>query len=211
MAKFNYEVGDAKEKFAHGWSFWVLPVLNALAFNAAFFSALDEGVVSPWHVGWLLATFMALPVVPLLKAFRSGVDFDVSSLKLRGTLYLVTGGIYLSGVPLFAALELPSWQFVLACLGLFSLVFGSVSFAWRISHHAGSSTTFTLVSILLLRDAPRVQLVFWLALPAVVFVTCYARLVLKRHSLAQLLVGTALAVAVCLLVHASYAAVLRLH
>ncbi|MHA1732794.1 MAG: phosphatase PAP2 family protein [Promethearchaeota archaeon] len=200
--RYDYEVKTRRDNFAHKWSILVLPAVNVVTYNVAFWTT-PPGAVNVWLVGPVLAMFLMLfPFLPVyFLAYGRGMDFDVGKREKRGQLFLMAAAIYFAGAPIFKFLEFPRWEFLLTVFGYFSAIFGVISFFWKISNHVGNSVVGLSASALLLMDAPLLRVVFWSGLVAVGAVTAYTRLVLKRHTRGQLVAGAVVALGVALSVY----------
>ncbi len=170
---------------------------NAITYSiviAILFSFLVPQAVNPWLV--FVLTFLILVFGPgaiLAYGMKTGkIDFDVTEQKLRTPFYLLIECCYAGGLVVFAPFALPSW--VIFNVSLVSVVLNgamlAINFKWKISAHAaGAAGPATGIALVfgwwtLLITVPTVVAVIW------------SRWYLKKHTPAQLVVGTLLAVAV---------------
>lgn len=142
-------------------------------------------------VAFLVMVFS--PAVVLVTGMKLGkIDFDVSDQKARTFFYLIIEGFYVAGTIIFSSLVMPSWIFF--NIGIVSMILNGflllINFKWKISAHAagaaGPTTGFALIFgwWTLIITGPCVIAIIW------------SRFYLKKHTMDQLLAGTALAILV---------------
>ncbi len=175
---------------------------NAITYSivlAILFSFLTPQVINPWIV--FVLTFLIMVFGPgaiLVYGMKTGkIDFDVSDQKVRTSYYLLIECCYAGGLVLFAPFALPSW--IMFNISLVSVILNGsmlvINLRWKISAHAAAAAGPAVGIALvfgwwtLLITAPTVAAVIW------------SRWYLKKHTPAQLVGGTLLAIAVYGLVY----------
>lgn len=170
---------------------------NAITYSlvlAILLSFCIPQAINPWLV--FLLTFLTMifgPGAILAYGMKTGkIDFDVTDQKVRTPYYLLIECCYASGMVMFAPFALPSW--VIFNVSLVSVLLNGlclvINFKWKISAHAaGAAGPATCIAIVfgwwtLLVTGPTVALVIW------------SRWYLRKHTPAQLVGGTLLAVAI---------------
>ncbi|MHA1792740.1 MAG: hypothetical protein ACTSVI_08855 [Promethearchaeota archaeon] len=168
---------------------------NAITFSlliGILFSFFTPQVIPSWIV--FLLTFITMIFAPgffLLLAMKlKGIDFDFSEKDSRTPYYLIVECCYIAGLFIFSPLLLTSWPiFNLALVStLLNGLLTIINLKWKISAHAaGSAGPATGMAIVI---SPWILLVM---IPAV-FLVCWSRLVLKKHTALQLVFGTLLSI-----------------
>jgi membrane-associated phospholipid phosphatase len=170
---------------------------NAITYSivlAILLSFCVPQAINPWLV--FVLTFLVMVFGPgaiLAYGIKTGkIDFDVTEQKVRTPYYLLIECCYASGMVVFAPFALPSW--VIFNVSLVSVLLNGVmlviNLKWKISAHAaGAAGPATGIAIVfgwwtLLITAPTVAVVIW------------SRWYLKKHTPAQLVGGTLLAVTI---------------
>jgi membrane-associated phospholipid phosphatase len=175
---------------------------NAITYSivlAILFSFLTPQAINPWIV--FVLTFLIMVFGPgaiLVYGMKTGkIDFDVSDQQVRTSYYLLIECCYAGGLVVFAPFALPSW--IIFNISLVSVILNGsmlvINLKWKISAHAAAAAGPAVgIAIVfgwwtLLITAPTVAAVIW------------SRWYLKKHTPAQLVGGTLLAVAVYGLVY----------
>ncbi len=175
---------------------------NAITYSiviAILFSFLVPQTINPWIV--FVLTFLIMVFGPgaiLVYGMKTGkIDFDVTDQKVRTSYYLLIECCYAGGLVVFAPFAMPSW--VIFNISLVSVILNGsmlvINLKWKISAHAAAAAGPAVGIALvfgwwtLLITAPTVAAVIW------------SRWYLKKHTPAQLVGGTLLAVAVYGLVY----------
>ncbi len=170
---------------------------NAITYSIALailFSFLVPQTINPWIV--FVLTFLIMVFGPgaiLVYGMKTGkIDFDVTEQKVRTPYYLLIECCYAGGMVVFAPFALPSW--IIFNISLVSVLLNGamlvINFKWKISAHAaGAAGPATGIALVfgwwtLFITAPTVAAVIW------------SRWYLKKHTPAQLVGGTLLAVAI---------------
>jgi len=128
---------------------------------------------------------LPLAAVVLLVARGKVTDHHVSDRRQRAPVLAMAGVSLLAGLALLLAINAPRSviAMVLATVGGV-VVLAAISLFWKISGHAGSIAFTTVVAVLML-GGPWVPLL--LLIPAV----CWSRVVLRAHTVAQVVAGAA--------------------
>ena len=176
---------------------------NAITFSllvGVLFSFIPPQVFPSWAV--FLIAFLVMILTPgaiLVYAMKyKGVDFDFTDRSSRTPFYLSIEACYAAGILIFSPLIIPSWSmFNLSIVStLLNGVILLINFKWKISAHAAGAAG----------PATGIALVFgWWTLfifGPVVLAIIWSRLVLKKHTIMQLVFGTIVAVACYSLVFA---------
>lgn len=137
--------------------------------------------------GALAALFVCvLPLVVLLVLVRLGkvTDHHVSDRKQRAPVLLMALGCIAVGLLVLGAVDAPESVFamVLAVVGGVA-VLAVVSPFWKMSGHAAAVSCAAVVSVLMLGAA-------WAPLLLLVPAVSWSRVVLRAHSLAQVVAGS---------------------
>lgn len=137
--------------------------------------------------GALAALFVCvLPLVVLLVLVRMGkvTDHHVSNRKQRAPVLLMALGCIAVGLLVLnaAAAPLSVVAMVLAVVGGVA-VLAAVSPFWKMSGHAAAMSCAAVVSVLMLGPA-------WAPLLLLIPAVCWSRVVLRAHSLAQVVAGS---------------------
>ncbi len=168
---------------------------NAITYSVALavlFSFCLPQAIHPWAI--FIITFLLMVFLPgaiLFIAMKwKNVDFDFSDQKSRTPYYLAIEGCYLAGVFVFSRIVFPSWP--VFCISVVSAILNgsmlAINLKWKISAHAAGSVG----------PATGIAIVFgWWTLLITVPITAgvlWSRLYLKKHTLAQVIAGTMLAI-----------------
>ncbi|HME54817.1 MAG TPA: hypothetical protein VKM55_21615 [Candidatus Lokiarchaeia archaeon] len=168
---------------------------NAMTYSlllAIFLAFCIPQTFSPWLV--FLVAFLVMvfgPAAVLVAGMKLGkIDFDVSNQNSRNLFYLIIEGFYVAGTIIFSSLVMPSWVFF--NIGIVSVSLNGllllINFKWKISAHAagaaGPTTGFAFIFgwWTLIITVPCVIAIIW------------SRFYLKKHTIGQLIAGTAFAV-----------------
>lgn len=190
---------DSKYKVARVFS----DVGNAITYSLVVVFLFSIAHHQDHYPGWFifLMAFLFTVLAPglvlgLAIKLRPDIDFDFTERKSRLPFYLVTEAAYIGGIFLFSPLIFPSWP--MFCLAVVStLLTGSLTIInekWKISAHAaGAVGPTTGIAVVfgpwtLLITAPIAMGIIW------------SRLHLKKHTAAQLLFGSLLAISCYLVV-----------
>ncbi len=134
------------------------------------------------------AVAIPLPVAYVLWLVKSGriADFHLPNRRDRRGPFAVVSASGLGGIGLLAYLEAPTpfVALLVAALAQTVLLF-AITLAWQISIHAATAAGLATFAVLTLGGAA-------VSLAALVPVVMWARVYLRRHTLAQVLVGAAL-------------------
>jgi membrane-associated phospholipid phosphatase len=143
----------------------------------------------PGSIGYgaLAALFVCvLPLMVLLVLVRLGkvTDHHVSDRKQRAPVLLMALGCIAVGLLVLGAVDAPASVFamVLAVVGGVA-VLAVVSPFWKISGHAAAISCAAVVSVLMLGAA-------WAPLLLLIPAVSWSRVVLRAHSLAQVVAGS---------------------
>ncbi|MCO5199758.1 MAG: hypothetical protein M9941_18630 [Anaerolineae bacterium] len=186
----DHAQSDGRVKLARTITHIISPptMFAALGWAIAFYAypTFVAGVLWGALHGLLISL---LPIIYVVWLLQTGRITDISmTRKERRIPYFVGAGFALFAFVLFAVLDQPD---VMRCLILFEflalLIMGIINIWWQISNHATSVTGMVLIS-----GAVFGSTVFWLMSPLILIV-CGLRYYLKRHTVAQLLGGVALA------------------
>ncbi len=172
-----------------------VPVLLTVAYvsSATLLEALK------WS---LLSLYMTLVPVYLFvrRRVRSGrfSDKHLSLREERTQVYLLSGSVLVLCTAVLALLHAPA-PLVAAFTAtlLSSLAAGTINLFWKISVHAGSISGSATLLILLIGTR---------ALPALLLVllVCWARVVLRKHTVGQVAAGAALTPSITVLVFSAF-------
>jgi membrane-associated phospholipid phosphatase len=136
--------------------------------------------------GALAALFVCvLPLILLLVLVRLGkvTDHHVSDRKQRAPVLLMALGSIMAGVLVLEAVGAPQSvvAMVLAVVGGV-VVLAGVSPFWKISGHAAAISSSTVIAVLMLGPA-------WLPLLLLIPAVGWSRVVLRAHTVAQVVAG----------------------
>jgi membrane-associated phospholipid phosphatase len=157
-----------------------------MALVLLFSPAVEPGFPGTAWFGALAVLFVCLlplAAVELLVRLGKVTDHHVSDRRQRAPVLAMAVVSLLAGLCLLLAISAPSSviAMVLAIVGGV-VVLAVISLFWKISGHAGSVAFATAVAVLLL-GAPWIPLL--LLIPAV----CWSRVVLRAHTVAQVVAG----------------------
>ncbi|MCP9000022.1 phosphatase PAP2 family protein [Pseudarthrobacter sp. RMG13] len=161
------------------------PVVVTLLLLAS--PVVEAGFPGAVGYGALAALFVCvLPLVVLLGLVRLGkvTDHHVSNRKQRAPVLLMALASVAAGLLVLQAADAPRsvMVMVLAIVGGI-VVLAAVSPFWKISGHAAAVSSAAVISVLMLGPA-------WLPLLLLVPAVGWSRVVLRAHTLAQVVAGS---------------------
>lgn len=138
----------------------------------------------------LFTTFYIVPLLIVTFFYKTGriSDFDVTERSERNLLNLVVFSfIFIASIGLlFAPIPLV-YKFSTVYTLVFAIVFGVVTYFWKISYHMGALGWF-LSTIIFLYGLTLFTVTFSIVLS---FLMAWSRIYLKKHTLLQTIVGLA--------------------
>jgi membrane-associated phospholipid phosphatase len=149
--------------------------------------AVEAGFPSTIGYGALAALFVCvLPLVVLLGLVRLGkiTDHHVSDRKQRAPVLLMALGSVAAGLVVLRAANAPrSVMVMVLAIVAGIIVLAAVSPFWKISGHAAAVSSAAAISVLMLGPA-------WLPLVLLIPAVGWSRVVLRAHTLAQVVAGS---------------------
>jgi membrane-associated phospholipid phosphatase len=148
---------------------------------------IEPGFPGTIGYGALAALFVCvLPLVLLLVLVRLGkvTDHHVSNRRQRAPVLLMALGSVVAGLVVLEATHAPR-SVVVTVLAIVAgiIVLAAVSPFWKISGHAAAISSSAVISILMLGPA-------WLPLVLLIPAVGWSRVVLRAHTLAQVVAGS---------------------
>jgi membrane-associated phospholipid phosphatase len=148
---------------------------------------IEPGFPGTIGYGALAALFVCvLPLVLLLVLVRLGkvTDHHVSNRRQRAPVLLMALGSVVAGLVVLAATHAPR-SVVVTVLAIVAgiIVLAAVSPFWKISGHAAAISSSAVISILMLGPV-------WLPLVLLIPAVGWSRVVLRAHTLAQVVAGS---------------------
>jgi len=149
--------------------------------------AVQPGFPGTLGYGALAALFVCvLPLILLLLLVRLGkvTDHHVSNRKQRAPVLLMALASVAAGLVVLAAIDAPR-SVVVMVLAIVAgiVVLAAVSPFWKISGHAAAISSSAIIAVLMLGPA-------WLPLVLLVPAVGWSRVVLRAHTLAQVVAGS---------------------
>lgn len=154
---------------------------------------IEPGFPGTIGYGALAALFVCvLPLILLLVLVRWGkvTDHHVSNRRQRAPVMLMALGCVAAGLAVLAATHAPR-SVVVMVLAIVAgiIVLAAVSPFWKISGHAAAIASSAVISVLMLGPA-------WLSLVLLIPAVGWSRVVLRAHTLAQVVAGSLFGVVV---------------
>lgn len=148
---------------------------------------IEPGFPGTVGYGALAALFVCvLPLLLLLLLVRRGkvTDHHVSNRRQRAPVLLMALGSVTAGLVVLAATQAPR-SVVVTVLAIVAgiVVLAAVSPFWKISGHAAAIASSAFISVLMLGPA-------WLPLVLLIPAVGWSRVVLRAHTLAQVVAGS---------------------
>lgn len=148
---------------------------------------IEPGFPGTIGYGALAALFVCvLPLLLLLLLVRLGkvTDHHVSNRRQRAPVLLMALGSVTAGLVVLAATQAPR-SVVVTVLAIVAgiVVLAAVSPFWKISGHAAAIASSAVISVLMLGPA-------WLPLVLLIPAVGWSRVVLRAHTLAQVVAGS---------------------
>ncbi|MGM9471943.1 phosphatase PAP2 family protein [Pseudarthrobacter sp. YS3] len=148
---------------------------------------IEPGFPGTIGYGALAALFVCvLPLILLLLLVRLGrvTDHHVSNRRQRAPVLIMALGSVAAGLVVLAAIHAPR-SVVVMVLAIVAgiIVLAAVSPFWKISGHAAAITSSAVIAVLMLGPA-------WLPLVLLVPAVGWSRVVLRAHTLAQVVAGS---------------------
>ncbi|PTT69551.1 phosphatase PAP2 family protein [Arthrobacter sp. HMWF013] len=148
---------------------------------------IEPGFPGTIGYGALAALFVCvLPLILLLALVRLGkvTDHHVSNRRQRAPVMLMALGSVVAGLVVLAATHAPR-SVVVTVLAIVAgiIVLAAVSPFWKISGHAAAISSSAVISVLMLGPA-------WLPLVLLIPAVGWSRVVLRAHTLAQVVAGS---------------------
>lgn len=148
---------------------------------------IEPGFPGTIGYGALAALFVCvLPLLLLLLLVRFGkvTDHHVSNRRQRAPVLLMALGSVTAGLVVLAATQAPR-SVVVTVLAIVAgiVVLAAVSPFWKISGHAAAIASSAVISVLMLGPA-------WLPLVLLIPAVGWSRVVLRAHTLAQVVAGS---------------------
>ncbi|MBE4718351.1 phosphatase PAP2 family protein [Pseudarthrobacter sp. AB1] len=148
---------------------------------------VEAGFPGTIGYGALAALFVCvLPLLVLLGLVRLGkvTDHHVSNRKQRAPVLLMALGFVAAGLVVLQAANAPRSVMVMVLAIIAGIiVLAAVSPVWKISGHAAAVSSATVIYVLMLGPA-------WLPLLLLVPAVGWSRMVLRAHTLAQVVAGS---------------------
>nr|WP_201762515.1 phosphatase PAP2 family protein [Pseudarthrobacter psychrotolerans] len=148
---------------------------------------IEAGFPGTIGYGALAALFVCvLPLVALLVLVRMGrvTDHHVSNRKQRAPVLLMALGFVIAGLVVLQATGAPRSVLVMVLAIVAGIiVLAAVSPFWKISGHAAAVSSAAVISVLMMGPA-------WLPLVLLVPAVGWSRVVLRAHTLAQVVAGS---------------------
>lgn len=149
--------------------------------------AVQPGFPGTLGYGALAALFVCvLPLILLLLLVRLGkvTDHHVSNRKQRAPVLLMALASVAAGLVVLAAIDAPR-SVVVMVLAIVAgiVVLAAVSPFWKISGHAAAISSSAIIAVLMLGPA-------WLPLVLLIPAVGWSRVVLRAHTLAQVVAGS---------------------
>ena len=148
---------------------------------------VEAGFPSTIGYGALAALFVCvLPLLALLGLVRLGkvTDHHVSNREQRAPVLLMALGSVVAGLLVLQAAAAPRSVMVMVLAIIAGIiVLAAVSLFWKISGHAAAVSSAAVISVLMLGPA-------WLPLLVLVPAVGWSRVVLRAHTLAQVVAGS---------------------
>jgi membrane-associated phospholipid phosphatase len=149
--------------------------------------AVEAGFPGTIGYGALAALFVCvLPLLVLLGLVRLGkvTDHHVSNRKQRAPVLLMALGSVVAGLLVLQAVTAPrSVMVMVLAIVAGIIVLAAVSPFWKISGHAAAVSSAAVISVLMLGPA-------WLPLVLLIPAVGWSRVVLRAHTLAQVVAGS---------------------
>ncbi len=151
-----------------------------------------------WHV--LLTTLATTGMIPLIAIYllsRIGrvTDIGLNERRERTLPYLISLACYLGCAGYLVTVHSPAWLTMFMVGGAVTLtVTMTINFWWKISAHAAGMGGLVALMIHIIARGLNVWETEWVAMSAIILagLVCSCRLILRRHTLGQLVAGFAL-------------------
>jgi membrane-associated phospholipid phosphatase len=189
---------DRSIGWQHTLAIWVSAISNpvlVVALSLVYLTnrfATDLGDVVKYSATGLSLIVIGPALVYILIRWRHDrkIDVDVTNRSDRPLPLLVASiGALLGGTLISSRFDIPSLLFISQTLVMMLLVLTVVTTVWKISIH--TSTLSALITLLVVLRGPELAVLYVLLIPV-----AWARVLLRKHSIAQIIGGSLLGIVV---------------